>query len=190
MRWLRRLRPRRPGAITGAEGGDWGGGGELKLEAGTVGVAAGLGMLPGARAGAQVGTSRAVLGARTHAPRAGLGGRLRAPYRRPAGSAPVAQGGGGGRAPVTSGSRGSGREGRGGGGETTADWCTRIIHTTQWTASSLPARSPPGSAPAAGYDPAVTPLPRWDLPAALHLGSSRWSCGRRRVAARKGREER
>lgn len=47
-----------------------------------------------------------------------------------------AQGGGGGKAPVTSGSRGSGREGRGSGGETTADWCARIIHTTQWIASS------------------------------------------------------
>lgn len=37
----------------------------MELEAGTVGVAGGLGMLPTARAWAQVGTSWAVLGART-----------------------------------------------------------------------------------------------------------------------------
>lgn len=118
----------------------------MELEAGTVGVAGGLGMLPTARAWAQVGTSWPSW-ARAHAPRARLGSRRRAPYRKPAGSALVAEGGGGGNAPVTSGSRGSGREGRGGGGETTADWCARIIHTTQWFASSRPARAPSGSHP-------------------------------------------
>lgn len=184
MRWLRRLRPSRP-AHSHRSGGRRLGGGVMELEAGTVGVAGGPGMLPTARAWAQVGTSW-LSWARAHAPRARLGSRQRAAYRKPAGSALVAEGGGGGNAPVTSGSRGSGREGRGGGGETTADWCARIIHTTQWIASSRPARAPSGSAPAAGCYPAVTPLLRWDLPAALHLGSSRWSCGRRRVAATAG----
>lgn len=94
---------------------------------------------------------------------------------------------------MTSGSRGSGREGRGSGGETTADWCTRIIHTTQWIASSGRPRAPPGSARAAGCDPAVTPLPWWVPPAALHFGElpvELWAPPSRGCSRRKGREER
>lgn len=178
MRWQRRLRPRRP-ACSHRSGGR-----RLKGRGGGVG---GWDSRGGRRPGdapdrARLGAGGNVLGrlGRAHAPRGWAARAL------PQARGLVAQGGGGGKAPVTSGSRGSGREGRGSGGETTADWCTRIIHTTQWIPSSGRPRAPPGSAPATGCDPAVTPLPWWVPPPLCTLGSSRWSCGRRQVAAAAG----
>lgn len=56
---------------------------------------------------------------------------------------------------MTSGSRGSGQEGRGPGGEPTADWCALPIHTEH---NGLRARAPRFSAPAFGCSP---PLYLW-----------------------------
>lgn len=149
-------------------------------------------MLLTARAEAQVGTSWDALGARTRPP--GWAGQqaARAP---PQARGPVAQGGGGGKAPVTSGSRGSGREGRGSGGETTADWCARIIHTTQWS-TELPAaartswlRTGSWLRPSGHAFILVGP----PLPAVLHFGElpvELWAPSSRGCSRRKGREER
>lgn len=189
MRWQRRLRPRRP-ACSHRSGGR-----RLRGRGGGVG---GWDSRGGRRPGdapdrARLGAGGNVLGrlGRAHAP-PGWAGR-QAARALPQARGLVAQGGGGGKAPVTSGSRGSGREGRGSGGETTADWCTRIIHTTQWIPSSGRPRAPPGSSPATGCDPAVTPLPWWVPPAALHSGElpvELWAPQSRGCSRRKGREER
>lgn len=191
MRWLRRLRPRRPACSHRSRGRRLGGEGSWKLGQWGWPEAWGCSLqrTPGRRW-----EHPGPFWARAHTP-PGLGwaAGLRAPHCRPAGSALVAEGGGGGKAPVTSGSRGSGREGRGGGGETTADWCTLIIHRTQWIASSRPARAPQGSAPAAGCNPAVTPLLPVGSPRCSALGEllvELWAPPSRGCSRRKGREER
>lgn len=92
----------------------------------------------------------------------------------------------GGKVPVTSGSRGSGREGGAAGGEATGDWCA-LPHSlgAQWTAGAhqfSSTRRPCGRG--------VTPCSR-GIPAAPRLGTSGWSCRRRRdPAVAGGREER
>lgn len=71
---------------------------------------------------------------------------------------------------MTSGSRGSGR---GGGGETTADWRARAPFTQHKGSRASPgraARSPPGCAPAAGCAPAVEPLAPAGPPRGFALG--------------------
>lgn len=175
------------------EAGDSGGGRRPGDAPGGARLGAGGNVRPsGAVLGARAGMHACTL-ARLHAPPgARLGGRLRAPERWPRGlGGPEPKEGGGGEAPVTSGSRGSGRGWAGlGGGEAAADWRARTIHTTQWSASSRPARGSPPS----GLGGRRWLQPRWGRPPwLLHSGSSRWSCGRRRVAAaarRKGREGR
>lgn len=86
---------------------------------------------------------------------------------------------------MTSGSRGSGREGRGLGGEATADWRALPIHIEH---NGLRARAPRFPAPAVRCSPAVTPFAPGIPPSPPTLGPPVGAVGAAepRLSRRKG----